>query len=198
MDYARKNLANELSTILGNARKEYAACEERDRMEQAQNGADNIRGGFVYDHNRANAESVISGARNMALYAIDRQIKNAESKLTDAPTAEEASYILSISGRTDYTQQEMDAALSRYKSHGAQKAIYNAAKASNLVSFSHMTEEERDLSDLRDLRADVDRTYSPSNFESMSDGRASITTAGYSSFARGGSPTNAMDVFSAM
>ena len=198
MNYARKNLANELSTILDNARTDYAYCQKRDRMEQAADGATNIRGGFVYDHNKADAANVLSSARSKALYAIDRQIKNAEGKLTDAPTTDEANYIVAISGRTDYTRDEMNAALSRYRSHSAQKAIINAAKASKLVPDSYMTDEERDIADLRDLRADVDRTYSTVNFEKMTDGMAAITTAGYSSFAGGGSSMDALDVFSTL
>ena len=35
MSYQRENLANELSSILDSTRKEYASCQERDRMEQA-------------------------------------------------------------------------------------------------------------------------------------------------------------------
>jgi len=191
----RKKLASELTSILNNTRAKYAECQARDRMEQARDGAENIRGGFVYGHNREAANNMLNSARSMALYAVDKQIKNAEGKLTDAPSTDEANYITAISGRTDYTRDEMNAALSRYKSHSAQKAIINAAKASKLVPASYMTKEEREIADLRDLRADIDRTYSPFNFEKMSDGAAAMTNASYNSFANGGSSVNALDVF---
>ena len=185
MNYARKNLANELSSIFDNARNEYAKCEERDRIDQARDGAESIRKGFAYDHNRADAERVVWGAREKALAAIDKSIGTAETKLTDAPTTDEANYIVSIQQRTDYTRQEMDAALSRYKSHAAQHAIASAAKASGIVPSTYMTDTEKDLADLRDLRSSVERTYSPHDFGSMSNGMAAIKKAGYQSFADG-------------
>ena len=195
----RKRLADELTAILNDARFEYAGCQERDRVKQARNGAEHIQvRGFAYDDIRAEASGVVNLARERALNAIDRQICRTESMLIEPPSADELSYITGIRGRTDLSRDEMNAALSRYKSHAAQKAILSAAAASELISGTRETREERDLSDLRTLRDNVCQTYTSADFDNMTDGRASFTKAAYRSFGDGNSCDDAVATFSSL
>lgn len=192
MNFKRQLLADELTEILGSARDEYARCQEEDWAAQAKAGAEAIdKRNFAFGENRERADRVITSARARAVSAIDRRIKEAERAMTDPPTTEEANFITAIRGRTDLTADEMNAALGRYRSHAAQKAIYTAAKASELVRGGHMTEAERDLHDLRGLMSSVEDTYT-SDFGNMTRGQTAITANGYKVYAEGGDCNDAI------
>ena len=196
--YDRITLAEELSKILDNARREYAQWQENDRAEQARNGAERIeRGRFVYPEFSANAADAVSRARTKALAAVDARIRRAERALTDPPTTDEANYITAIRDRKDLTREEMEAALSRYSSHSAQRAILNSAIASGLIPEVSATKGERDLHDLKRLRADVEKTYT-ADFGNMSATMAALTRGGYNTFAKGGDCSDALAAFSNM
>ena len=143
-----------------------------DRMQQAADGRTSINNRFVYDDIRQRAARSVEMSRKEALEAIEAARKRATDALTEAPTNEEANYILSISGRDDLTENEIAAALNRYSSHAAQRAIVAAANRSGkkLIVPSGMTEAEREISLLDDLENRVNDNFSLDKIANTSEG----------------------------
>lgn len=115
--------------------------------------------GFKNSHYREAAEQSLSIARDDALKKIDKALDDAEHVLTEPPTDDESRYIMSISQRSDMTENEVGAALDRYKGHAAQHAIRAAAKRSDLVTFGGETQTERDIEALLQMRKIVDKSF---------------------------------------
>ena len=181
----REALANELSGILDGAISSYDRLKEYDRVAQAQDGATAIKTrGFGNKTVENEANSVVYGARERALSAIDREISRVSGDLSTPPSTEAANYIASIAQRNDLSADEVSAALSRYKDHASQKAIKAAASRSG-VNFGSYTQEEIYLDELRALRGEVDRTYSAGNFANGSGAFFGVRNAQYQNFASG-------------
>lgn len=98
-------------------------------------------------------------ARDDALKAVDKALDEARNAITDAPTDDEARYIVAVAGRDDMTRDEIAAALSRYKGHAAQHAIRAAAKRSGLKGIGITTEAERRLDALNAIRNAVEKDF---------------------------------------
>ena len=193
----RKYVAEKLTNIFDDTVRELDRLKELDRVEQARNGVMHISADFAYDDNRAMAHSIVTGARERAQGIIDREIKLAEERLVEAPSTEAANYCAAISGRTDMTEDEVNAALAKYADHASQKAIRMAAKASGLL-VGAMTETERDIAAMRALRSSVSNTYNPREFEVNSSGvMAAMTRGEYRNFGEG-RDDDAMGMFAAL
>ena len=192
----RKKIANQLGAILKDTREEYKRLQERDRMEQARNGAEVIdTRRFIYSENEQEARGIVGRAADRALGIIDKEIEEAGGMLVDAPSTEAANYITAIAARDNLTADEVNAGLARYKDHASQKAIRAAAARSGLRDLAGMTDAEVYLSDLRSLRSDVAKTYTD-GFGNISDGFAAVLDGGYTAFA--GTPSaNAADAIMA-
>ena len=195
----RKKIGDSLTGLLKGTRGKYAAVQERDRIEQARAGAETIRTkGFAFKELEAEARGIVEAARNEAYALLDAEIDAAGGALVEAPCADAANYAAAISARDDMTADEVQAALAKYKDHASQRAIRAAARRSGLTQYAGATDAETYLADLRDLRADVSRTFDPLSFGNLSDGMVAIKAAGYASFGDGGSSTSALDVFAAL
>lgn len=105
------------------------------------------------------AQQSVSIARDDALKVIGKARNEARSILTDAPTDEEARYIVAVQGRDDMTREEVEAALARYKGHSAQHAIRAAAKRSGLKDIGITTEAERRIEMLDALNDRIGRDF---------------------------------------
>ena len=182
----RKRIAAELQRIYKDAANEYDRAVTRDHEQQAREGATNIRAGFAFSENRDAAVEDIMKAGKKALAVVDGGIAAAQDSLTGPPSDEGARYIVGLQGRSDLTQDEYDAALSRYHGHAEQKAIIAAAKRSgfNSIYGGGNTDAETDMADLRKLRADVQKEFSPFSFESANPGYRAIVTGGFAAFVK--------------
>ena len=135
-----------------------------DRVLQAENAGDGSTVTFgnsiKNERLRKDATDSVCSARLKAHKAVERALSGARGALTDPPSTDEANYIVAVSVRDDLTEYEVHAALDRYKSHSAQRAIRNAAKRSGLKTIDGMTETEATIEALEKMDELIDREFS--------------------------------------
>ena len=138
----------------------------------------------------ATVSAAIGAAREKAMNEITRGLERAQKKLTDAPTAEAANYILSISQRDDMTEDEIAAALDRYKGHAAQHAIRAAAKRSGVQRYVGKTDAEREVEAYRALAGVVGEYFSIYQIEGGAGVRNLLTRETFLTIGKGADPSS--------
>lgn len=167
---SKEQLSQELSSAYQMAINAYNDCVQSDRFEQVQNGASHIAEGWGSDKWRQSAETQVYAIREKARAAIERERLQIEREMTEAPDTEAANYITSIKGRTDLSPAEVEAALKRYPTHAAQKAIRAAAIASGLTRYEGQgTAQEQYLSILEAKAQSIEKAFT---CDRISEGRA--------------------------
>ena len=148
---------------------------------------DRINDDFISER----AQQSVSIARDDALKAVGKALNEARNIITDAPTTEEANYIVSISQRSDMTHDEIEAAMSRYTGHAAQHAIRSAAIRSGFKDFGIKTDVERRIDMLNQLHEAVERDFSYWNLIGKDDAYRGVVRANYELIikAKGGEPS---------
>lgn len=141
----------------------------------------------------------VNAYRRESLEAIERERAKALQAVTDAPTTEEANYIVSLQGRSDMTRAEVDAALTRYKGHAAQHAIRAAAKRSGLDDVPLMTEAECRVEMLNRLSNAVSDAFSFNGIIGGDDARhTAMKNSIKGIIENGGKPMSAAEQIKAM
>ena len=138
----------------------------------------------------ATVSAAIGQAREKAMDAITRGLDRAQKKLTDAPTAEAANYIVAISQRDDMTADEIAAALDRYKGHAAQHAIRAAAKRSGVTQYVGQTDAEREVEAYRALAGAVGQYFTIFAIEGGAGVRNKLTRETFLTIGRGADPSS--------
>lgn len=185
---SRTTLASNLSKIYNDAVSSYGVNAQVDRramLEGLPVGATvPAARGITDNYLRERALGALDKKRQEAHAAIDRERQAVERELTNAPTTEEANYILSISSRNDMTDAEIQAGLKRYSSHAAQHAIAAAAQRSGKTAYVMQTDTEVYLNDLNELEGIINRAFTPYAME-QSEGVHAATVASIEAIAMG-------------
>ena len=176
---SRETLAKTLKQLYTEAVEQYAFYANQSRAQEAQAAKTGqtvtFTAGIADDTLRQRAEGEIYAKHEAALQAVQKERAATERELTNAPTTDEANYILAISTRDDLTEAEAKAGLDRYHSHAAQHAIASAAKRSGLNHIFASTDTERYLRDLADVEYEVNRAFSPLAILSASESQQLVT-----------------------
>lgn len=182
-----QNVAERVKRAYGDACRGVESALMDDKVLQARNGEKTINDGFLYAETRERAFRSVETSRGEAMDAIEKARKRATSALTAAPSVDESNYILSISGRDDLTAGEVSAALGRYSSHAAQRAIISAARRSGVhVDFGE-TEAEKALSALDALEARTSREFDVNRISSSSESGRLVAGNGFTAMFAGDS-----------
>lgn len=152
-------MAKELGKAYDKAIQDYKSCLDSDHFELVSRGASQVPEGFASDYWRKEADGSVFRAKAEALEAIAKERRPYDRSLTDAPTEEETRYIMSINGRSDMTRREANAALKRYTSHAAQRAIFAAAQRSGIETAGSRTDAESYLEELEQIEGTVERIF---------------------------------------
>lgn len=159
-----------------------------DRVLQAQDGKTTIANGFSYAETRERAAFSVEASRKEALDAIGKARRRAENALTAPPSSDEANFIIGINGRDDMTEREISAALSRYRGHAAQRAIFSAARRSGLTVYGgDMTEAEETLNALDGLETMANREFNLARISTASESGRLVAGNGFTAQFSGGS-----------
>ena len=186
---SRETLAKKLAQLYSEAVNQYQFYVGQARAQQAQAAEAGqtvtITPGIADEELRKRAEAEVFAKREAALQAVQSEREAANRELTNAPTTDEANYILAISTRDDLTETEALAGLERYKSHAAQHAIASAAKRSGLRHIIASTDTERYLRDLAELEREVNKAFSPFDILAASEGKKLVTATALEATALG-------------
>lgn len=191
-----------VADLYSKACTEYDNTLARDRAQRAQefkgDGSLQLDGRIWSDSNQQAVQREIGIARDRATAAIDRAVNECKRKLTDAPSTDEANYIVSIAQRDDMTETEITAALDRYRSHAAQHAIRAAAHRSGLRHLAGQTETEASLDALAKMREQVQHDFTVNAIGRSSAGFRRMTGNHYKALASGADGGSLQDQLAAM
>lgn len=146
---------------------------QKDRIDAVTAGATELPSkGFIDKANEQAAVQGILGIKYDLLDFLNEQKEAVKDKLTEPPSTKAAAYIAAISGRSDLTIEEVEAALDRYTDHATQHAVYAAAKRSGMNHYYGKTDAEIYSEDLDYMAAQVENVFSPFSFSASAGDKA--------------------------
>lgn len=182
-------LAKKVSALYGEAVQCWQTMAGQDRSIQAQDaeaGQTIVFSPVISDDDlRQRAEAEVYAKRDAALQAVQSERESAQRELSNAPTNQEANYIMAISTRDDLTEAEVTAGLERYRSHAAQHAISAAAKRSGLTAFCVDTDAERYLRNLDQAERQICKLFIPADVMAVSNAQLLVNSTVLEAAVRG-------------